>query len=102
MSVSIIYFFKFIFYSIITLPRDIRAVTKLVKILIKSLYHDKKCYSVSDVFKKWAIQQPNKECLSFNDQIWTFQDVQKKYFFYIKYCHLANDLQIFKARKLWL
>ena len=80
---TIIYFLKFIFYSIITLPRDIRVLYKLIRILLKSKYYDDKNYSVSDIFKKWVKKYSTKESIIFYDQIWTFQDVKIFYLFNI-------------------
>jgi hypothetical protein len=78
---TIFYVFKFIYYLIITFPRDVRTLSKLLKVFIKSYFYDKKNLVVSDVFRKWVQKNPNKECIIFNDQTWTFQDVIFKYVF---------------------
>ena len=78
MLARILRFLKFLYYTIITLPRDIsglyilgktkKDVEKLVKTPIP----------VSRLFRKWAKKYPNRECIVFDDQIWTFQDVNQK------------------------
>ena len=72
---NIFYFFKFIYISIITFPRDVRTLSKIVQVFVKSNKHEKENLIVSDVFKQWVKKNPSKECIIFNDQTWTFQDV---------------------------
>lgn len=72
---KIIYFFKFIFYMIITLPRDLRGLVMVTKIKKKTNEIDTKNYSVSDYFQRWVRVQPNKDCLVWEDQRWSFNDV---------------------------
>lgn len=72
---KIINFFKYLYYFILTLPRDIKSFGLLRKIKQKTLYYDEKNYSVQDVFGEWARSQPEKACIIFNSQTWTFQDV---------------------------
>lgn len=72
---NIFYFVKFIYYSLITFPRDVRTLSKILKVFVKSYIYDKKNLIVSEVFKKWVKKNPNKQCIIFNDQTWTFQDV---------------------------
>lgn len=32
---------------------------------------------LDDIFEGWVRSQPNKPCIIFNEQIWTFKDVMK-------------------------
>ena len=66
---------KFIFYSILTLRRDISCLYKLGQVKRKIDFFEKNPLSVSQVFNKWVKKQPNKECIVFDDKIWTFKDV---------------------------
>ena len=66
---------KYILCVIITLPRDFRALITLSKIKRKTKNYDDKKVSVIDVFGKWVKKQPNKDCIVYDDKIWTFQDV---------------------------
>jgi solute carrier family 27 (fatty acid transporter), member 1/4 len=72
---SIVNFFRVLFYAILMMPRDVRTIFLLLKILKKASAYDKKKTSVSQIFTKWVKEQPNKACFIFNDQIWTFRDV---------------------------
>ena len=66
---------KFIFYSMLTLRRDVKGLYSLAKVKRRILRLDKNPVSVSKVFRNWVQTQPNKECIVFDDQIWTFSDV---------------------------
>jgi hypothetical protein len=52
-----------------------RGVITLSKIKKKTKYYDDHNTSVPDVFGSWVKKQAKKECIVFNDEIWTFQDV---------------------------
>lgn len=41
--------------------------------------HDKKNRTVADVFRQNVERHPNKVCLIFEDQEWTFQQVNKHF-----------------------
>lgn len=73
---ALINFFKYIFYIILTLPRDIRAAIMVSRLKRQSKVVDRKNYTVSDYYQRWLKKQPNKPCLVFEDQKWTFQDVK--------------------------
>lgn len=72
---KILIFLKYIWYFLLTLPRDLRAIRTLNKIVKKSKKCDQENYSVQDVFSQWVKKQPNKPCIIFNEQTWTFKDV---------------------------
>ncbi len=59
----------------LTLRRDVKGLYSLAKVKRRILNLDKNPVSVSKVFKKWVKSQPNKECIVFDDKIWTFLDV---------------------------
>ena len=72
---SIFKFFKYVFFSILTLRRDVKGLLLLARTKRKISYMDKNQPSVAQVFSKWVKKQPNKEFIVFNDTIWTFQEV---------------------------
>lgn len=80
MLTTIAYILKFIYHVIITLPRDLRGVITLSKIKKKTKYYDDHNTSVPDIVGSWAKKQAKKECIVFNDEIWTFQDVSTCFF----------------------
>jgi len=67
---------KYIVCVLLTLPRDVRALIVLSKIKRKTTNYDRKKTSVIDIFTQWVKKQPNKECIVYDDQVWTFQDVR--------------------------
>ena len=73
------YLLKFFYYVIITLHRDILGLITLLNVKMKIRHFDKNNLAVPDVFKNWVDKQPNKECLVFDNQVWTFLDVSIKY-----------------------
>ena len=72
---KIIEFLKILFYSILTLPRDFRLGLIALKAIIPVYLYNRNQLSVADIFKKWVITQPDKPCIIFNNENWTFQDV---------------------------
>ena len=63
--------------------RDLLGVYILIKVETKMHLIDKRNLLVGDLFRKLVKMQPNKACVVFNEQVWTFQDVNIKnaYFF---------------------
>jgi hypothetical protein len=72
---KIIEFFKILFYSILTLPRDLKLTLTALRAVIPIFLYNRNQVSVSEIFKKWVKTQPKKPCIIFNSEIWTFQDV---------------------------
>jgi hypothetical protein len=68
-------FFKIIFYSILTLPRDFKLGLIALKAIIPIYLYKRDQVSLAEIFKKWVTKQPNKPCIVFDNEIWTFQDV---------------------------
>jgi flavorubredoxin len=51
---------------------------RLAKVKRKIEFFEKNPMSVCQVFNQWVRKQPKKECIVFDDTIWTFQDVNFK------------------------
>jgi len=75
MLAKVIRIFKFIFYSILTLRRDVICLFRLSQVKRRIEYFEKNPASVPQVFSEWVRKQPNKECIVYDNNIWTFQDV---------------------------
>jgi hypothetical protein len=58
--------------------RDIRALILLIKIELKMYLNDRKNIVLVDIFRRHVRQKPDKPCIIFNQQTWTFQDVRFK------------------------
>ncbi|XP_011494913.1 PREDICTED: long-chain fatty acid transport protein 4 isoform X2 [Ceratosolen solmsi marchali] len=59
-----------------TAPRDIKAICRYSRLLWAIKDHEKKHRSVADVFQQHVAHNPNKPCLIFEDQEWTFQQIE--------------------------
>ncbi|XP_043476757.1 long-chain fatty acid transport protein 4-like isoform X1 [Leptopilina heterotoma] len=68
---------RWFYVALKTAPRDIKAVSRYVKLLWLIRGHDKKNRTVADVFRQNVERHPNKVCLIFEDQEWTFQQVEE-------------------------
>ncbi|XP_012262719.1 long-chain fatty acid transport protein 4-like [Athalia rosae] len=59
-----------------TLPRDLTAMTRYIKLLWTIKSHERKNLGVADVFSQNVAKHPNKTCFIFEDREWTFQQVE--------------------------
>ena len=67
--------FKISFRQFNKLSLFFRAISRYVRLLWTIKGHEKKDRSVADVFRQHVARNPNKPCLIFEDQEWTFQQV---------------------------
>lgn len=75
------------------LLRDIRGLFKLIQIETRIFLNEKRNTLLADVFRKNVRKSPNKPCIIYNNEIWTFQNVIL-YFFLIKTRSIyTNDLK---------
>ncbi|KAK2587571.1 hypothetical protein KPH14_003699 [Odynerus spinipes] len=68
--------FRWCYVALRTLPRDVKALLRYAKLLWVIRCHERKNRSVADVFRQHVARHPNKACLIFEDQEWTFQQVE--------------------------
>lgn len=59
-----------------TLPRDVKGLLRYIKLLWLIRGHEKKNKSVADIFRQHVARHPNKACIIFEDQEWTFQQIE--------------------------
>ncbi|XP_047361366.1 long-chain fatty acid transport protein 4 isoform X1 [Vespa velutina] len=59
-----------------TLPRDVKGLLRYIKLLWLIRGHERKNKSVADIFRQHVARHPNKTCIIFEDQEWTFQQIE--------------------------
>ncbi|XP_015175015.1 PREDICTED: long-chain fatty acid transport protein 4-like isoform X2 [Polistes dominula] len=59
-----------------TIPRDSKALQRFLKLLWLIRGHEKNNRSVVDIFRQHVARHPNKVCIIFEDQEWTFQQLE--------------------------
>ncbi|KAK7095529.1 long-chain fatty acid transport protein 1-like [Littorina saxatilis] len=103
---------KFAVVVVKTLPRDVRALTGLIKLTLKVRSHTRAKTTVAKLFKDQVKKHPQKPCFLFEDQTWTFQQVddytnQIANFFYEAGYRKGDGIGIFMENRpefvcLWL
>lgn len=80
--------------------RDILAIYLVLKVETKISRYIKKDIVLADIFRKLVKKHPNKPCIIFNKQIWTFQDVifkkysnNKKMFMFLMHSFIALKVE---------
>lgn len=66
---------KILFYSLLTLPRDVRGLLLMIKVEKLFSKWEKDELSVYDLFKQRVKQNPRKACFIFEQKTWTYQEV---------------------------
>ncbi|KAL6261278.1 hypothetical protein P5V15_008800 [Pogonomyrmex californicus] len=79
--VSVAYFvaggrMKWFYVALRTLPRDCKGLIRYSKMLWSVHSHEKKNRNVADIFRQYVSRHPNKICFIFEDQEWTFQQIE--------------------------
>ncbi|XP_014205058.1 long-chain fatty acid transport protein 4 [Copidosoma floridanum] len=69
--------FRWFYVAFKTAPRDLKAILRYVCLLWTIKAHEKKDRSVADIFRQHVARNPNKPCFIFEDQEWTFQQVEE-------------------------
>ena len=67
---------RFLRIVLLTGRRDLIAGINLLKITLLTKHYERSKTTISDVFDKTASKYPTKQCVLFQDQVWTFQDIQ--------------------------
>ncbi|KAG7208410.1 hypothetical protein KM043_014642 [Ampulex compressa] len=67
---------RWCYVALRTLPRDARAVWSYIRLLWSIRGHERKDRGIADVFRQNVSRHPNKVCFIFEDQEWTFQQVE--------------------------
>lgn len=79
--ISVAYFvaggrLRWFYVAFRTLPRDSRGLLGYIKMLWSVHGHEKKNRNVADIFRQCVSRHPNKICFIFEDQEWTFQQIE--------------------------
>ncbi|XP_060078888.1 long-chain fatty acid transport protein 1-like [Ylistrum balloti] len=67
---------RFTWVVINTLPRDLRGLSVLLKTKFIIRDHLRSGTTIAKLFTKSANKYPNKACILFEDEVWTFQEVE--------------------------
>ncbi|XP_046412679.1 long-chain fatty acid transport protein 4-like isoform X1 [Neodiprion fabricii] len=67
---------RWFYVAVRTLPRDITAVLRYITLLWSIRSHEKKNRCVADIFAQYVTKHPNKTCFIYEDQEWTFQQIE--------------------------
>ncbi|XP_047545070.1 long-chain fatty acid transport protein 4-like [Vanessa atalanta] len=73
----IIYFSNWLWVAVQTAPRDFKALYCYIKILRLTSKFTKKNWSMPDIFHESVKRHPKKVCFLFEDESWTFQQVEE-------------------------
>ncbi|CAG9854851.1 unnamed protein product [Phyllotreta striolata] len=68
---------KWWYVAAMTAPRDLRALCKYIGLLIQIKYFQRKNLTLSQIFQQHVKKHPNKHCILFEDQEWTFAQVEE-------------------------
>ncbi|XP_067217259.1 long-chain fatty acid transport protein 4 isoform X2 [Linepithema humile] len=79
--ISVAYFvsggrLRWFYVALKTLPRDVKGLIGYIRMLWEIHGHEKKDRGVADIFRQYVNRHPNKACLIFEDQEWTYQQVE--------------------------
>ncbi|CAH0404706.1 unnamed protein product [Chilo suppressalis] len=72
----LVFYWRWLYVACRTAPRDFTALYYYVKILSLSKKFTKKNYGMPDIFHDMVVKHPHKACFLFEDQIWTFKQVE--------------------------
>ncbi|XP_045458927.1 long-chain fatty acid transport protein 4-like [Melitaea cinxia] len=72
----LLFHWKWCYVSMITAPRDLRALWCYVKILWTAKKFSSKNWTLPDIFHYTVLKHPDKPCFLFQDEVWTFREVE--------------------------
>ncbi|KAB0797360.1 hypothetical protein PPYR_08354 [Photinus pyralis] len=80
--IVIVYFlftkkYKWFYVAAMTAPRDLFALMGYIKILLYMRRQNKNNNTVADVFREYVAKHPNKTAIIFEDEEWTFEEVEE-------------------------
>ncbi|XP_072401319.1 long-chain fatty acid transport protein 4-like isoform X2 [Diabrotica undecimpunctata] len=68
---------RWCYVAVMTAPRDVRALIRYVFLLIQVKSLQRNNQTISQIFQKHVKKHPNKTCIIFEDQEWTFAQVDE-------------------------
>ncbi|XP_045542793.1 long-chain fatty acid transport protein 4 [Papilio machaon] len=73
---ALIFHTRWCYVALVTTPRDIRALICYFKILLLTWQLTRKNWTLPDIFHFVVQQHPEKPCFIFQDETWTFKEVE--------------------------
>ncbi|CAK1603335.1 unnamed protein product [Parnassius mnemosyne] len=73
---AVLFHTRWCYVALMTAPRDIRALICYFKILILTWQLTRKNWTLPDIFHYVVKRHPTKPCFLFQDEVWTFQEVE--------------------------
>ncbi|KAM3962752.1 fatty acid transport protein isoform 2-T2 [Aphomia sociella] len=73
----IAFYYRWIYVAIRTAPRDFKALYYYIRLLMLARRLNKDNKAIPDVFHDLVKKHPNKACILFEDETWTFQKVEE-------------------------
>ncbi|XP_055605890.1 long-chain fatty acid transport protein 4-like [Uranotaenia lowii] len=66
---------RWFYIAALTIPRDVTALIRYVKLLILVKKHARLNSTIADIFAEYVAKQPDKPCFIFEGREWTFKEV---------------------------
>ncbi|KAI5635963.1 AMP-binding enzyme domain-containing protein [Phthorimaea operculella] len=80
-TIAVLYLLVFhprlLYVWIKTTPRDLYALSCYIRILWTTKKYSRKNWAIPDVFHETVQKHPKKPCFLFQDEVWTFQEVEE-------------------------
>ncbi|XP_023020391.2 fatty acid transport protein 1 isoform X2 [Leptinotarsa decemlineata] len=68
---------RWCYVALRTLPRDVRGLIGFIKLIIQMKTLHRRNLTIGDVFRQNVKKHPDKPCILFEDQVWTFAQVEE-------------------------
>ncbi|XP_062564532.1 long-chain fatty acid transport protein 4-like isoform X1 [Armigeres subalbatus] len=66
---------RWFYIAAVTVPRDVKALTRYIKLLILVKKYNRQNATIADIFAGYVAKQPEKACFVFEGREWTFREV---------------------------
>ncbi|XP_059059383.1 long-chain fatty acid transport protein 4-like [Achroia grisella] len=73
---GLVFHSRWCYVALLTTKRDLRALVAYANILWKTRLFSKRNWTIPDIFHDVVQKHPNKPCFLFQDEVWTFQEVE--------------------------
>ncbi|XP_044268759.1 long-chain fatty acid transport protein 4 [Tribolium madens] len=67
---------RWFYVALVTAPRDLKALYKYVRLLIQIKSWQREDVTLADIFRRNVKRHPNKPCILFEDQEWSFAQLE--------------------------
>ncbi|XP_065076114.1 long-chain fatty acid transport protein 4-like [Ochlerotatus camptorhynchus] len=66
---------RWFYIAAVTAPRDVKALTRYIKLLILVKKYNRQNATIADIFAEYVAKQPEKACLVYEGREWSFKEV---------------------------